>query len=183
MSTAPGAGISRTTLLTVLLVAAAAACTRTAEAPPPDTTRGAAASPAAATPASLGAGALARLRWIEGSWRGVGDEQPPFFERYRFLDDSTLLVDAFADSALGRVTETSRFELRAGTLANTGDGARWAAIALDDGSVTFAPVARARNSFTWRRESSDAWTAILTWPASSPGGARQRTYHMTRLAR
>jgi hypothetical protein len=58
------------------------------------------ASPAA-TPVRVTPREFATLRWIAGDWRGGGTGgtmQPPFYERYRFADDSTLLVESFADS-------------------------------------------------------------------------------------
>src|SRR5262245_36603833 len=57
---------------------------------------------------------LQKLRWIEGSWRGTGVNQKPFFERYRFESDSVLAVDGFADEQMTKVTETTRFELKDG---------------------------------------------------------------------
>jgi hypothetical protein len=55
-----------------------------------------------------------KLRWIEGTWRGTGDVDKPFFERYRFEGDSVLLVDGFEDETLAKVTDTTRFELKDG---------------------------------------------------------------------
>src|ERR1700755_1314463 len=55
------------------------------------------AKPPAATPARIGAAELAKLRWIEGAWRGTGDVEKPFYERYRFENDSTLAVESFPD--------------------------------------------------------------------------------------
>jgi hypothetical protein len=123
---------------------------------------------------------LRKLRWIEGSWRGTGKDQPPFFERYRFESDSVLAVDSFEDETLKKVTETSRFELKDGEFGGGGEGSRYVATALDDNSITFGPVLKARNSFTWRRESKDAWTAILTWPANKDKPAGERIYNMER---
>lgn len=125
---------------------------------------------------------FARLRWIVGTWRGTGVGQAPFYERYRLADDSTLLVETFADSTLARVTETARYELRAGEL---GDGdERWAAVAIDARSVWFAPVpgGHARNDFTWQRRGPDAWVADLRWPADASRAERTRTYYFTRWA-
>jgi len=121
-----------------------------------------------------------RLRWIEGSWRGSGSGQAPFYERYRFADDSTLVVDSFADSTLATVSESTRFELRGGRLGNPGT-VRWVASRLDDRAVDFVPVAGARNTFTWRYESPDRWTALLHWPASDTRPARDATYSMERM--
>ena len=125
---------------------------------------------------------LARLRWIAGTWRGVGDGQAPFYERYRFADDSTLLVETFADSTLARVTETARYELRGGRLAD--DGELWVAVAIDARSVQFAPVpgGGARNDFAWRRQGPDAWVADLHWPARGVSPERVRKYYLTRWA-
>lgn len=125
---------------------------------------------------------LAALRWIVGSWRGSGDGQAPFYERYRFVDDSTLLVESFRDSTLAEVSESTRYELRGGRLANvsTAQTAQWAAVRLDRGAITFAPVRGARNRFTWRPESADVWIADLAWPASNAALPRTRSYRMVR---
>jgi hypothetical protein len=150
---------------------AAAPATSTAPAPPAATSQ---------TPARITVADFRKLRWIEGSWRGSGDGQAPFYERYRFPDDSTLVVDAFPDSTLSTVGESTRFELRGGTLGNPG-GVRWVASRLDDRAVDFVPVAGARNTFTWRFESPDRWTALLHWPASDTRPARDATYPMERV--
>jgi hypothetical protein len=138
----------------------------------------AAASPQA--PARITVADFRKLRWIEGSWRGSGVGQAAFYERYRFADDSTLVVDAFPDSTLATVSESTRFELRGGTLGNAGT-VRWAASRLDGRAVDFVPVAGARNTFTWRYESPDRWTALLHWPASDTRPARDATYDMVRI--
>ncbi|MFN2492676.1 MAG: hypothetical protein ABR501_07330, partial [Pyrinomonadaceae bacterium] len=63
---------------------------------------------------------LAKLRWIEGSWRGTGDVDKPFYERYRFENESTLLVDSFPDEKLATIDDTTRFELKDGQFGNGG---------------------------------------------------------------
>ena len=47
--------------------------------------------------------------------------------------------------------------------------------------VDFVPVAGARNTFTWRYDSPDRWTALLHWPASDTRPARDATYTMVRM--
>lgn len=123
---------------------------------------------------------LKQLRWIEGSWRGTGDVDKPFYERYRFEDDFTLLVESFDDETFGKVTDVTRFKWKDGVFGNEGDGARWAVSELDENSITFVPTDKARNSFRWQRESQDLWKAILDWPASDGKPARQRVYRMER---
>lgn len=142
----------------------------------------------APTPARLSVRDLARLRWIVGDWRGIGADGTPqaaFFERYRFADDSTLLVESFSDSTWRTITETARWELRRGRLGNRGPGAQWVAVRLDADAVEFAPVARARNSFRWARAGGDRvrpalWRATISW-TDAAGTTQRRTYRMERV--
>lgn len=117
---------------------------------------------------------LSQLRWIEGTWRGTGDVEAPFYERYRFENESTL-VEHGLDSTLTVGLDTSRFQLRDGRLGN----ARWRATALTADSVVFVSEVNPRRSFRWRRDGTDAWTAVISGPATS-GVPAQRTYHMER---
>lgn len=135
------------------------------------------------TPKNISAPELKKLRWIEGTWKGTGDVDKPFYERYYFENDTTLAVESYEDETLSKVTDVTRFVLKDGQFGNGGEGARWAATELDDGSVTFAPIVKARNSFRWQRESKDTWTAILDWPATEGKPARRRVYRMERMTR
>jgi pimeloyl-ACP methyl ester carboxylesterase len=136
----------------------------------------------AQTPASkeLSTSDLAKLHWIEGTWRGTGDGEKPFFERYYFENDSTLAVEGLADEKVGKVNDVTRFELRDGKFFGGSDGSRWDATEITADSITFQPVAKARNSFRWRRVSKDEWEAILDWPATEAKPARHRVYKMER---
>lgn len=153
-------------------------CTRTTPSSTP--------APASPTPPAkkFSTADLGKLRWIEGSWRGTGDVEAPFYERYHFENDSTLVVDSFADEKFGKLSETSRFELKDGQFGNGGDGARWAATGIDDKSIFFEPTAKAQNSFRWVRVSAEphpnAWKAVLNWPATGNKPAGQRVYRMER---
>lgn len=133
------------------------------------------------TPKRISVSDLKRLRWIEGAWRGTGDVEKPFFERYHFENDSTLVVESFSDETLSKVEDVTRFELRDGQFGNWGEGSRWVAAALDDNAITFEPAARARNTFRWERQSEKLWKAVLTWPANGNTPARQKIYQMERL--
>jgi hypothetical protein len=136
--------------------------------------------PVKPTPAKLTAADLEKLRWIEGTWRGM-DGDKPFFERYRFENATTLASDTFENEKLEKVTDTTLFELKDGEFGGGSEGSYWVATALDDNSITFGPVTKARNSFIWRRDSKDSWTAILNWPARDDKSAREKTYKMERI--
>jgi hypothetical protein len=142
----------------------------------PSSTPAASASP---VPKDLKPADLAKLRWIEGSWRGTGADVPAFYERYKFENDSTLAVETLADETFSKVTDTSRFKLKDGHFGyNTGDSGS-VATALDDNSITFEPLGKARNSFRWQRESANSWKAILKWTDKS-GAPKERVYDMVR---
>ena len=126
---------------------------------------------------------LEKLRWIEGTWRGMGDVESPFFERYHFENDAVLVVESFPDETLGKVDDVTRFELRDGEFGNWGEGARWVATQMDSRSITFEPVVRARNTFRWETESKDVWIATLRWPATESSPAKQKVYRMERMQR
>jgi hypothetical protein len=123
---------------------------------------------------------FASLRWLEGTWRGRLPDGGAFYERYRFVDDSTIAMQAFADSTLGGSTDSARIALRDGTVADEGGVARWAAIRLDSGRVAFTPIEGATNAFTWTRDRTDRWIATLTW-TDKDGQAHVVTYPMERI--
>ncbi len=120
---------------------------------------------------------LQKLKWIEGTWRGTGEVQPPFFERYKFENDSTLVMEELADESLSKVNSTTRYELKDGRFGTD----RAVATALDDTSVTFSPLIPGRNSFRWQSESKDSWKAILTLPATGTAPAKETIYKLERL--
>src|SRR5687767_5685193 len=119
---------------------------------------------------------IAKLRWIEGTWRGSGVDQAPFFERYRFENETTLAVDGFPDEKLEKVDDTSRFELKDGQFGSE----YYAASSIDDTSVDFVPI-KAKNSFRWERVSENSWKATLRWRAEGDKPARERIYNMERI--
>lgn len=123
---------------------------------------------------------LKKLRWIEGTWRGTGGGVAPFVERYKFEGDTTLAVETLEGEKFDKVTDVTRFELKDGEFGGGSEGSRYVATSIDDKSVTFEPVAKARNSFRWEYESENSWKAILTSPATDKGPAKQRIYQMER---
>jgi hypothetical protein len=132
-----------------------------------------------AVPARLTPSDLAKLRWLEGSWRGTGDIDKPFYERYR-IEEQAVVVEGFEDEAFGQSSGITRFELKDGEMGGGNDGWRWVVTDLSADSITFAPVTKARNSFRWERVSADEWRAVLEWPAEGDKPARRRVYRMER---
>ena len=129
---------------------------------------------APATPAQF-----RELRWLSGKWRGSGGAYPAFFEEYRVVNDSTILMRSFADSTFRGATDSSWIELRQGIVATRSDRAPSVAIELSADRVRFAREGSDRGGFTWTRVSADQWTATLH--AVTPGGA-ETVYVMRRAA-
>jgi hypothetical protein len=128
-------------------------------------------------PKQLTATDLQKLRWIEGSWRGSGDNQPFFYERYRFENETTLAVDTLENE---KVTETTLFVLKDGEFGGGSEGSRYVATSLDDNSITFEPAVKATNSFRWQRETKDTWKAFIILPAKADKPARETVHNMER---
>lgn len=124
---------------------------------------------------------FARLRWLEGSWRGQLADRSYFYERYRFLNDSTIAMHGFADSTFARATDSATLTLRGGTITDAGASAQWAATRLDSSVVDFAPVHGTTDPFTWARESSNRWTATLR--SGDPARPHTTVYRMERVGR
>ncbi len=139
--------------------------------------------PAGPPAATVSVANLSALRWIQGSWRAertLGG-QTLFFERYTFADESTLVVESYADSAMRVAPETTAFELRGARLTSRGAGPKFTAETITPTSVTFMPLEGAVNHFTWEYYSPNEWIARLSAPAMDGEPARNRRYHMRRM--
>lgn len=162
--------MKRLIMLAVATSAAAAGCKKEGGQPEANS----------ATPAPTAATATTEqfvaLRWLEGDWRGAEGTGAPFFERYRFVNDSTIAGWEYgADSTFAPQRDSGLITLRGGTIMS---GENYVATAVAADSILFAPVARS-NSFVWRRESDSSWVATLRW-RNPQGEPQQRIYHMRR---
>jgi hypothetical protein len=132
----------------------------------------------AVTPSkSLTAADVAKLKWIEGTWRGM-DGDKPFYERY-LLEGSSLVVETLKDETFAEVEDSGRFELKDGEFGKGEGDQRSAASSITDDSIQFVPaVSGKRNNFRFERQPDGTWNAILEWPATADKPARQKTYKM-----
>lgn len=130
-----------------------------------------------ATPAkNITSDDIAKLKWIEGAWRGM-DGEKPFFERYSFEDNTAMIVETLTDETLSKVDSVSRFEIKDGEFGHTEGGRRSAASVITADSVQFVPAQGGGNSFRFERQSG-GWRAVLEWPASDAKPAGQKIYNM-----
>ena len=152
------------------------ACRKAEQAPPPP--------PPPSSPVALAVtpAQFRGLAWLEGRWIGTQDGAGHFYEGYRFADDSTLRTYDYADSSAAPPSDSGEIILRADTVFSGSGNSRYVLTALDSASAHFAPLANARNAFTWRRNADSSWTATLAW-RDSTGQQRTRVYEMRRLRR
>jgi hypothetical protein len=120
------------------------------------------------------------LRWLEGTWRGSGVDQPTFYERYTFVDDTTIRAESSPDSTFPNPEEAGEIVLRGGRVMTGEETMAWAVSSIDAGSVRFDPIRGARNTFVWTRESDSAWNARLSW-TDRDGVAHEQVYQMRRM--
>ena len=131
-----------------------------------------------ATPSSkFTAADVAKLKWIEGTWRGM-DGDKPFYERYKIVDSAMIVESLKEDGSVDG--EPGRFELKNGEFGKTEGDRRSAASEITDTYVQFVPAQSGpgRNSFRFEKQTDGTWTALLEWPASDNKPARQKVYRM-----
>ena len=119
---------------------------------------------------------VAKLKWIEGTWRGM-DGDKPFYERYT-VEETALVVqglkaDGSPDEAPGR------FELKDGEFGKGEGDKRSVASEITADYVQFGPAVPGKlNRFRFERQSNGTWRAVLDWPATAEKPARQKIYVM-----
>jgi hypothetical protein len=127
----------------------------------------------------FGVSDLAKLRWLEGTWRGTSTGESPVYERYHFVNDSTIEITYYSDSTLERPSGSGRVYLTVGRIYHTFGPGRWGASRIDKSGVYFVPQVNARNTFSWAYEGPNAWTATRRSGAS--GREMVAVYQMRRM--
>ncbi|MFL6468751.1 MAG: hypothetical protein ACJ72Z_12405 [Pyrinomonadaceae bacterium] len=123
---------------------------------------------------------VAKLKWIEGEWKGIDDDKP-FYERYRF-EGSSMVVESLKDEKL-EVEDADRFELIDGEFGKGEGEDRSAASEITDTYVQFVPAIKGTgNSFRFERVDNNTWNAILEWEANEKRPAGRKVYVMQRVA-
>jgi hypothetical protein len=127
----------------------------------------------------FGVGDLKKIHWIEGRWRGSAQGQAPFFEQYRFANDSTLEITYFADSSFTNTSGRGRVYLTVGRIYHATGPSLWGASKVDTAGIFFVPQKNASNTVSWSFQSPDLWTATLR--SSATGHEQVTIYQMRRI--
>ena len=123
---------------------------------------------------------LAHLRWIEGTWRGDAPGESPIYERYRFVNDSMLEIDYFADPSFREPRTTGRVYVTVGRIYQTSGAARWAATHVGPDGAEFVPQQNVRQSVLWSYQSPTSWTETVR--TSATGVERTTIYQMRKVS-
>ena len=131
----------------------------------------------AATPAkNLTAADIAKIKWLEGTWRGM-DGDKPFFERYKF-DGTTMIVQGIKED-LSPDGDPGQYELINGEFGKGEGDKRTAASEITDEYVQFVPAVPGKsNSYRFHRRPNGSWQAILEWQANDKRPAGNKIYSM-----
>ena len=114
-----------------------------------------------------------RLSWIAGEWVGSGGAYSAFYERYTFVNDSTIEQFSFTDASMTTISDRSTIALRNGRITQTSENARHNAVSIDARGITFIGAKPGQNSFNFRRAAKGAWLATLVVP-----GGKKTVYEM-----
>ena len=129
-------------------------------------------------PAAVTRGAFGGLRWLEGTWRGRMANGEYFYERYTFVDDSTISMQHLADSTLTPRGEPALIVHRAG-------GVRYGkavATRLDPAGIHFSEGPNVAHGFTFEPIARGGWTATIRG-ADRAGKPYEIIYQMERVGR
>jgi hypothetical protein len=128
---------------------------------------------------AFGVADFAKLKWLEGVWEATSPDEPTLYQRYRFVDDSTIAITYYRDPSLTQETGNGKLYLTVGRVYHTFGPSRWAATRVDSAGLYFVPQVTARNSFSWEYNTPDTWTSTMR--SGIGGHDRVTVYHMKRV--
>jgi hypothetical protein len=145
-----------------------------------------AASPkAAATPSKNFTPAdVAKLKWLEGTWRGM-DGDKPFYERYR-IEGTAMIVETLKEDG-SPSGDVGRFELKDGEFGKGEGDKRSAASEITDSFVQFVPAVTPTDDHPGTTPSPEAGATppktggeFASPPLLKPGGELRNSFRFER---
>ena len=123
---------------------------------------------------------LAKVKWLQGSWAGTADGESTIYQRFKFVDDSTVEINYYRDSAFGQENGSGRLYLSVGRIYHTFGSNRWVATRIGNEGLYLVPQSTARSNFAWTYVSPDAWNFTMR---TGVGGREHVTvYNMKRVS-
>ena len=167
--------IAKLAIVLTLIITASTGCSTTDAQKNTTSTKPEHEAKPAATPSNKFTPAdVAKLKWIEGTWRGM-DGDKPFYERYK-IEETAMVVEGLKEDG-SPDGEPGRFELKNGEFGKGEGEKRSGASEIGDDFIQFVPaVAGKGNSFRFVKK-PHGWDAILEWTAADKT-AKSKTYKM-----
>jgi hypothetical protein len=123
---------------------------------------------------------LAKVKWLQGSWVGTADGESAIYQRFKFVDDSTVEINYYRDSAFGEPSGNGRLYVSVGRIYHSFGSNRWVATRVGDDGLYLVPQSTTRANFAWTYVSPDAWTFTMR---TGVGGREHVTvYSMKRVS-
>jgi hypothetical protein len=102
------------------------------------------------------------LAWLTGRWRGSGRFSAPFYEQYRFRDDSTIAMTAYTDSTFQvETSDSSVIEWRHGEIQTRTPRSTHEMIEYLPTSIRFRRVGTTDGGHRFTKISADEWVATI----------------------
>jgi hypothetical protein len=105
---------------------------------------------------------FARLRFLEGRWRGAGPDGTAFFESYALVEPTVFRSERYADAGFETPIDGSTVTLLDGVAVSAWGPFSWRATMLTATRACFEPL-DAPSSFCWEQASPDTVTVTQRW--------------------
>ena len=120
-----------------------------------------------------------KLRWLEGTWQSSAPGEQTIYEKFHFVDDSTVDITYYRDAALTQQTSSAKLYMSVGRVYHQFGPNRWGATHVDSDGLFLVPQTGARNTFAWDFKNNDSWT--MTSRSGLSGHDRETVWTLTRV--
>lgn len=116
---------------------------------------------------------LAKVKWLNGAYKGIGAPKP-FFNKYAW-NGTTLNIASYDDEAMTKENNKSSFVLKDGVFANPeGENDRFAASEITDDYIQFVTLTPGKTqAFRMERKGDGNVEAVLEWTGPDGNPTRQ----------
>lgn len=122
---------------------------------------------------------FARLRFLEGRWRGEAPDGTPFHEQYDHPAPDVYRSRRFSDATFTEHSDGSTITFQDGEVVSQWGEFTWRASSIAPDAASFDPV-NAPSHFSWHRIDTDTLEARQRW--SADGKEQRYTITLTRIA-
>jgi len=103
---------------------------------------------------------LSKIKWIEGSWKGMFKNEP-FYEIYRLTNDSTLEVISYDWNGKDSSNTSRTYVHWKDSAYYLGNEQNWKVVSISDSQITMKKNYKASNDIIWKFHDADSWDALL----------------------